>query len=83
MYRKRTSSNERLSKRHIGDKKDDDEPIDKNSRFFGVRRVSGCGKDSGFQLVIDSQRMSSLFPKDHLAKGFKVNKSKNLPKGLK
>jgi hypothetical protein len=44
----------------------------KNSRFFGVRKVTGCGKDHGFQLVIDSQRMASLLPKEHLTKGFKV-----------
>ena len=43
-----------------------------NSRFFGVRKVRGCGKKRGLQLVLDSQRMSSLIPKEHLTKGFRI-----------
>ena len=37
-----------------------------------IRKVTGCGKHSGFQLVIDSQRMKSLLPTKRFEKGFKV-----------
>ena len=37
-----------------------------------IRKVTGCGRNHGFQLVVDSQQMMTLFPKAHLALGFKV-----------
>ena len=37
-----------------------------------IRKVTGCGKRNGFQLVVDSQRINSLLPKERLIKGFKV-----------
>ena len=34
--------------------------------------MTGCGKNRGFQLVLDAQRIQSLLPKNHLTRGFKV-----------
>ena len=45
---------------------------EKHSRFVGVRKVTGCGKQRGFQLVLDNQKLTSLLPKDHTTKGFRV-----------
>ena len=39
---------------------------------FWQRKVTGCGKNRGFQLVLDAQRIQSLLPKSHLTRGFKV-----------
>ena len=39
---------------------------------LSIRKVSGCGRNHGFQLVVDSQQMMTLLPKAHLALGFKV-----------
>lgn len=37
-----------------------------------LRKVNGCGKHRGFQLVIDSHLMEALSMKNHVSLGFKV-----------
>lgn len=39
---------------------------------FSIHNVTGCGREHGFQLVIDSHQMMSLLPRERLTKGFKV-----------
>ena len=34
--------------------------------------MTGCGRNKGLQLVLDSQRLSTLLPTEFLSKGFKV-----------
>ena len=51
-----------------------EEQADSN-RLLYVRNVTGCGKNRGLQLVLDSQKMGLLLPKQYLTKGFKVNLS--------
>ena len=43
-----------------------------SNETFWQRKVTGCGKNRGFQLVLDAQRIQSLLPKNHLTRGFKV-----------
>ena len=43
-----------------------------SNETFRQRKVTGCGKNRGFQLVLDAQRIQSLLPKNHLTRGFKV-----------
>ena len=46
---------------------------DKYYQFYiSFQKVTGCGKNRGFQLVLDAQRIQSLLPKNHLTRGFKV-----------
>ena len=44
----------------------------KNESPLTIRKVTGCGRNHGFQLVIDSQQLMTLLPKEHLTQGFKV-----------
>ena len=37
-----------------------------------IRKVTGCGRNHGFQLVLDSQQIMTLLPREHLTRGFKV-----------
>ena len=37
-----------------------------------LKKVDGCGKKSGLQLIIDSQKMNNLFPKYVRSKGYFV-----------
>ena len=46
---------------------------DTNSDHFRkVKSVTGCGKNSGLQLIIDSQKMNNLFSKNMRSKGYHV-----------
>ena len=47
-------------------------PVEKKRSPLAIRKVTGCGRNHGFQLVVDSQQMMTLLPKAHLALGFKV-----------
>ena len=38
-----------------------------------IRNVKGCGKKSGFQLIIDTQRLTNLIPKHHKSKGYQIH----------
>ena len=38
-----------------------------------IRSVKGCGKRSGFQLIIDTQRLTNLIPKHHKLKGYQIH----------
>ena len=37
-----------------------------------ILKIAGCGKNKGFQIVLDSHRLSSLMPEGKFSKGFKV-----------
>ena len=37
-----------------------------------IKKVDGCGKKSGLQLIIDNQKLNSLFPKHMRSKGYFV-----------
>ena len=43
-----------------------------NENFQTVKKVRGCGKKSGLQLIIDSQKMNNLFSKNMRSKGYHV-----------
>ena len=40
--------------------------------LFRIRKVAGCGKERGFQMVIDSHKIMNLIPPEKRSKGFKV-----------
>ena len=37
-----------------------------------IKKVDGCGKKSGLQLIIDNQKLNNLFPKHMRSKGYFV-----------
>ena len=37
-----------------------------------IKKVDGCGKNSGLQLIIDNQKLNNLFPKHIQSKGYFV-----------
>ena len=37
-----------------------------------IRKVMGCGKKSGLQLIIDSQKMMTLLPQNVRSKGYYI-----------
>ena len=38
-----------------------------------IKNVKGCGNKSGFQLIIDSQRLTSLLPTHDKSKGYQIH----------
>ena len=42
--------------------------------MFDIKKVQGCGKKKGFQLIIDSHTMNNLFSKEYSSeyKGYNV-----------
>ena len=38
-----------------------------------IKNVKGCGNKSGFQLIIDSQRLTSLLPIHDKSKGYQIH----------
>ena len=38
-----------------------------------IKNVKGCGNKSGFQLIIDSQRLTSLLPTYDKSKGYQIH----------
>ena len=53
-------------------------PIETNNKctagyeenILNTKKVAGCGKNKGFQLIIDTHKMSELNPKDMDVKGY-------------
>ena len=43
-----------------------------DAKFQNVKKVTGCGKKSGLQLIIDSQKMNNLFSENIRSKGYYV-----------
>ena len=69
---------DRFRKAESDDHDDDDlanleqEKDESQSAPVTIRKVTGCGRNHGFQLVVDTQQLMTLLPKAHLALGFKV-----------
>ena len=50
-----------------------DDYISKRPPKRTIRNVKGCGKKSGFQLIIDTQRLTNLIPKHPKSKGYQIH----------
>ena len=46
--------------------------LERNDTLFKIRTVSGCGKESGLQLIIDNHKINSLMPTKSQVKGYKA-----------
>ena len=50
-----------------------DDFISKRPPKRTIKNVKGCGKKSGFHLVIDTQRLTNLIPKHHNSRGYQIH----------